>query len=795
MNTGKMERRTERQERGQRDCARRLTVRGLVQGVGFRPFVYRLARREGVRGDVSNSLEGVRIRAYFRDEKHLDRFVELLRSEAPPAARIWEVKVEPLPPEERTAKGPEGFSILPSDARTPGITQVSPDIAVCEACLRDMKEQPHRRDYPFVNCTLCGPRFTIITDLPYDRSHTTMAPFEMCDRCRAEYEDVNDRRFHAQPVACNDCGPHYRTEGAKEVITDLRVILRGVARELLMGGRVAIKGMGGYFLACDATCEAAVQQLRASKVREDKPFAVMFRDLDTLRQYAEVSPEEEEELFSWRRPVVIVEASGENRLAPSVSMGFPTIGALLPYMPFHYLLFEELPLPALVFTSGNLSGEPIVIDDEEARRRLGPVTDMVVSYNRRIHNRVDDSVVFFERGVRRVVRRSRGFAPAPVPMPFRVDGIFAGGAELVNCFCLGKEDQAIMSQHIGDLKNYDTYAFYREAAVRLMRLFRVEPQLGVCDLHPDYLSTRFVKEQGWPVTEVQHHHAHLAAVMAEHGITGKVVGAVFDGTGLGDDGRIWGGEFLVGDLTGYHRAAHLRYMPMPGGDKAALQPWRMALASLYETFGLETVHLDLPIVRRAEKEGTLYPILEMIRKGINTPLTSSAGRLFDAVAALTGVCTESTFHAEAPMRLEAAADPGIRKSYPWEWKDDEISLVPAFEAMVRELKKGRSPASIAGKFHRTMAEMIIQTLLELADTYGVGRVVLAGGTFQNRILLRLVENRLEKKGLQVLVPREFPVNDGSIALGQLAVAGKRRAEGMSEGTVGEQEAKSRNGTK
>ena len=751
----------------------KIRIRGLVQGVGFRPFVYRLATEEGLTGTVENGVEGVRIVVCDVEEEHLRRFAERLRREAPPAARIWEVEI--LPPEEGRGCPADGtFHILPSTADDTGITQVSPDIAVCDDCLRDMKRQLHRLDYPFINCTNCGPRFTIVTDLPYDRANTTMQVFEMCDVCRAEYEDVHDRRFHAQPVACNRCGPHYTLWQEGGGTEDLSRILKKTSEILMAGGLVAVKGLGGYFLACDATCESAVRRLREAKMREGKPFAVMFRDVEAVRRFARLPAAAEAELTSWRRPVVLLQAEGE-ATAPSVSMGFPTVGAILPYMPFHYLLFEQLPLPALVFTSGNLSDEPIVIDDAEARSRLGPVTDAVLTYNRRIHNRTDDSVVRFVRGRRRVLRRSRGFAPAPVIMPFPVDNILATGAELVNCFCLGREDQAIMSQHIGDLKNYETYAFFTESVERMTRLFRVEPSLVACDLHPDYLSTRYAQETGLPLTAVQHHHAHVAAVMAEHGLTEKVIGVSFDGTGLGDDGHIWGGEFLVCDLAGYRRITHLGYVPMPGGDRAVMQPWRMALAYLYHAFGEEMAGLPLPVVEKAGREGFLDPVMTMIRQEINAPLTSSAGRLFDAVAALTGICTTSTFHAEAPMRLEAAATEGEKGVYPWE-RTGTVDMTPLIRAVVSDIRKKVSPAIIAARFHNTLMEMITMVTEEIREAAGIGKVVLTGGAFQNSILLAGTEEMLEKKGFEVFRPLEFPVNDGGIALGQLAVAGWRKME-------------------
>ncbi len=747
-----------------------IRIRGLVQGVGFRPFVYRLATRKGLTGTVENGVDGVRIVVRMNGTVSMEQFLKDLRREAPPAARIWQVEYRPVAGERIPD---DAFRILPSRADAPGITQVSPDIAVCEECLRDMKEQPHRRDYPFVNCTNCGPRFTIITDLPYDRVHTTMAEFEMCPQCRSEYEDVEDRRFHAQPVACRRCGPHYTLWQGDERTDDLPEILERSAGLLSAGGILAVKGMGGYFLACDATDEEAVARLRRAKKREGKPFAVLFRDLAAVKAFARVSGEEEAELTGWRRPIVLLEARGR-KTAPSVSMGFPTVGAMLPYMPFHYLLFEKLDLQALVLTSGNLSDEPIVIDDDEALRRLAPVTDGVLTYNRRIHNRVDDSVVHFVRGHRRALRRSRGFAPAPVPLPFSVDNILATGAELVNTFCLGREDQAIMSQHIGDLKNYETWAFFTESVERLTRLFRVEPSLVACDLHPDYLSTRYARETGLPLVQVQHHHAHVAAVMAEHGITEPVIGVPFDGTGLGDDGHIWGGEFMVCDLEEYRRYSHLEYVPMPGGDKAVLQPWRMALSYLYKLYGERMRDLRLPVVEKARQEKTLEPVITMIRQGINSPLTSGAGRLFDAVAALTGICPVSTFHAEAPMRLEAAVTKSEKGTYPWEQEAGTIRMMPALRRIVRDLEEQVSPGVIAARFHNTLAGMITDVTVQIREETGLEKVVLSGGTFQNRILLAATEEQLERKGFEVLRPLEFPVNDGGIALGQLAVAGARR---------------------
>ncbi len=742
-------------------------IEGLVQGVGFRPFIYRLAGRHGVKGSVENSNDGVWIRAQVKGGD-IKPFLAAIEREAPPASRIWKISTQ-------KTGGPEytDFRIISSSDRSTDITQVSPDIAVCADCLMDMKKQPNRLDYPFVNCTNCGPRFSIIMDLPYDREKTTMRVFTMCSSCRREYEDVNDRRFHAQPVACSVCGPQYTLWEGKKKTEKLRKVLRSVARTLLNGGVVAIKGVGGYFLACDATCEGAVRRLRKAKLREGKPFAVMFRDIETVKDYARVTPDEEEELLSWRRPIVLLQHDGKRNLAWSVSMGFSTTGVMLPYMPFHYLLFELMPLPALVLTSGNLSDEPIITNDAEALRKLGPVTDAVLTYNREIHNRVDDSVMFVANNVPRMIRRSRGIAPAPVPLPFDAEGILATGAELVNCFCVGKDRQAIMSQHIGDLKNLETWEFYIEAIARFKKLFRVNPSLVACDLHPDYLSTRYAMETGLPVIQVQHHHAHIAAVMAEQGLEEKVIGVAFDGTGLGDDGHIWGGEFLVCDYSGYERITHLDYLPLPGGDKAVLQPWRMALAYLYKIYGEEMADLDLPVIEFARIENKLFPVMQMISQKINTPLTSAMGRLFDAVAALTGVCMNSGFHAEAPMRLESVAVTEEKGRYEWQAKDT-IDVSPMIREIVKEITQGTYAGIIAAKFHHTITDIIIKTCEKIREETGINRVVLSGGAFQNRILLENSERMLKEKDFRVFHPVEFPVNDGGIALGQLAVAANKR---------------------
>jgi len=744
-----------------------ITVSGLVQGVGFRPFIYRLASESGLEGWVLNTNENVRI-GIRADQASVDRFLDQVRQQAPPASEIGTIGVETAPQEDFY-----GFRILGSEDHSGAVTRVSPDIAVCEDCLQDMKKQARRLDYPFLNCTNCGPRFTIIKDLPYDRERTTMQGFTMCPACNKEYLDVLDRRFHAQPTACSVCGPEYTLVMGRERIGGTREIISTTADLIDDGGIVAIKGLGGFFMACDALNQEAVKRMRDSKHREGKPFAVMFSDLKAAGRFCEISDTEASLLSSWRRPIVILQA--KNGLAPSVSNGFTTIGTMLPYMPFHYLLFGQLKTRVIVLTSGNLAEEPIIIGNQQAEEVLGPVSDAVVHYNRDVHNRCDDSVAMVVRDQSRVLRRSRGYVPNPVYTEISVEGIFAAGAELVNTFCLGKGNQAIMSQHIGDLKNFETLSFYRETVDRYRALFRLEPALVACDLHPDYLSTKYARELGLPTLGVQHHHAHIVSVMAEHGVAEPVIGVSFDGTGLGDDQRIWGSEFLVCDLAGYRRHAHLEYMPMPGGDMATREPWRMAISYLHGTYGREMLDMDLPFLKKLNLV-KVEQVLQAIEKNINCPLTSGAGRLFDAAAALLDLCSFSSFHAEAPMRLENIVHPAEAQTYPFD-EATEISMAPAFRAMVDEVLGGVDVGLISAKFHNTIAGIILNGVRKISLETGIRTVALSGGTFQNRYLSSRVESGLLDARFRVLLPRQLPPNDGGIALGQLVIAAKRREMG------------------
>ncbi len=741
-----------------------IEVKGLVQGVGFRPFIYRLANEYKMQGWVRNTNENVLICINSKEDVFL-KFVSDITKKAPPASGIASIEYQVIETQECY-----DFRIIRSRDISEEITEVSPDIAVCEDCLNDMQSQEHRINYPLINCTNCGPRFTIIRELPYDRANTTMAGFGMCERCGTEYEDPGDRRFHAQPVACNNCGPEYELIVKGDHIRGISNIINKTAYLIDDGKIVAIKGQGGFHLACDALREEAVASLRKSKFREGKPFAVMFRDSEVLKEFAVVGSSEEKELKSWRRPIVILKA--KRPLAYSVSAGLNTIGCMLPYMPFHYQLFNRLKTPVIVLTSGNLTDDPIIINKEKAIKVLEPVTNGILDYNRDIYNRTDDSVMMVIDDIPRMLRRSRGYVPNPVRVTLDVDGILATGAELVNCFCLGRRKDAILSQHIGDLKNYETYAFYIETLEHFKKIFRLKPELIAYDMHPDYLSTRYATGTGIKGIAVQHHHAHIASVMAEHGLDEKVIGISFDGTGFGDDGNIWGSEFLVCDLADYIRYTHFEYKKMPGGDAVTNEPWRMAVSYLYSLTGEGFVDMNLPFLRNIDSEN-LKIILRMLKDNLNTPLTSGAGRLFDAVAALLNICTQSAFHAEAPMRLESAITEGVIEYYPYT-SDSDLVFNETIRSIIEDIQKGIPEGIVSAKFHNTIIHVVETTVKKIRQETDLNKVVLSGGTFQNRYLLSKLEPALNNSGFKVYANSRVPSNDGGIALGQLIIAARRR---------------------
>ena len=748
-------------------------IDGLVQGVGFRPFIYRLATEMQLSGMVGNRNDGVFIKIRG-SENDLRNFENRIRKESPPAACIHSISIHKSEPELL-----DDFRIIESKNTSEEITGVSPDIAVCADCLEDMERQIHRKDYPFINCTNCGPRFSIIKELPYDRHFTSMEPFRMCKSCNSEYTDVADRRFHAQPIACNVCGPVYRMISGKEVLYSLDDILNELSEGIASGKVYALKGTGGFHLMCDAWNQAAVLRIREIKKRDAKPFAIMASGISEIKENAEVDENEERLLQSWQRPIVLLKSIG--RLAGAVSNGLNKVGVMLPYMPFHYLMFKKLKTQHLVLTSGNITDEPILIGNEEASSVFGNSVDGIIDYNREIYNRADDSVCIVVNEKPMILRRSRAFTPQPVFLNLQVEGIFAAGAELVNSFCIGKAKQAIMSQYIGDLKNLETLSFYEETYRRFEKLFRFKPRLVAMDMHPDYLSSRFASDLSEkhhiPLVKIQHHHAHIASVMASHQLDTEVIGVSFDGTGMGDDGKIRGAEFLAADLVDFERLLHFEEIPLPGGDRASIECWRMAVSYLYRVFGEELFALDLPLFRSIE-ENKVSGIVQLIEKRINSPMVSSAGRLFDAVSSIIGLAHYNSFQAEAAMRLEASINPFEKRRYDFDLSGESISFTPTIKQIVADCQQGIGPDDIAAKFHNTIVEVVVDSCMNLAKERANKIIVLSGGTFQNHFLSAAVEKRLSAAGLKVYLPKSVPVNDQGIALGQLAIAAKRHSSGL-----------------
>jgi hydrogenase maturation protein HypF len=758
---------------------REISVRGIVQGVGFRPFVYALARRRGLAGLVRNDAEGVHIEAEGPTEE-LDLFLREIREEAPPLAVVEAVSWRPLVLREEGA-----FRIEESREGARRRALISPDVATCSECLAEVFDPSNRRHrYPFTNCTNCGPRFTITRSVPYDRAMTTMSHFEMCPECQREYDDPADRRFHAQPNACPLCGP--RTKLLDRFGHELRgkpedPILRA-ARMLRGRAVVAIKGLGGYHLACDPFDEKTVRTLRGRKVRQDKPFALMARNLDQVRQLCEVTPEEEALLTSPARPIVLLERLDGCGVAEEVAPRQGTLGVMLAYTPLHHVLLQDAGIP-LVMTSGNNSDEPIAYRDEEALEQLGEIADYFLAHDRPIHMRCDDSVVRIVGGEEYQVRRSRGYAPAPLRV---AEGFgrhtLACGGELKNTFCVAKDRHVFPSHHVGDLENYETLRSFREGVEHYCRLFDVQPELVAYDLHPEYLSTKYAREleeSGLPAVGVQHHHAHVASCLADNERPGdeRVIGVALDGTGYGTDGAVWGGEFFEGSIeTGFARRARLEYVPLPGGAAAIRQPWRMALACLIPHRGEEdTARLPLAVVREAGEQNVRL-VARLIERGLNTPPTSSAGRLFDAVAALVGVpgSRRTTYEGQAAIELELAAEGPADHGYPFRLRPEGEGWVVETRGIVggvvEDLLAGREAGEISSRFHRTVAEVVVAGCEEIRAAGGASAVALSGGTFQNLLLLHQVVELLSGKGFEVYRHRRVPTNDGGIALGQAVLA-------------------------
>ena len=749
----------------------RFRITGAVQGVGFRPFVYRLAHELGISGWVKNDTQGVLIEACANFQT-LEIFENALRDRAPVAARI---KVIIRQAAARSATE-SGFRILDSDLSGAKTAQILPDLATCADCLGEIFDPTDRRYlYPFTNCTNCGPRFSIIERLPYDRPNTTMKQFAMCDRCLAEYEDPANRRFHAQPNACPDCGPRLEwlnERGMKSAAG--RDALIAAATALRQGRVVAVKGLGGFHLMVDARNNEAIRLLRERKHREEKPLALMVPSMDAVKIDCEVTPTEERILLSPESPIVLLRRRSDSKqIAPLVAPRNPYLGAMLPYTPLHHILLRELGFP-VVATSGNLSDEPICTDEREALERLGGIVDAFLVHNRPIARPMDDSIVRVIAGRETVLRRARGFAPRPLTIPEPGNPILAVGAHLKNTVALAHRDAVLISQHIGDLGTFQSGETFRKAVDTLEELYETKPMKVACDMHPDYLSTKYARELRLPTLAVQHHHAHIAACMAENDLDGQVLGVAWDGAGYGTDGTIWGGEFLLATRKDFHRVAHMRQFRLLGGEPAIREPRRAAIGALYEVMGdalFERTDLA-PIAEFTPPE--LAVLKSMLHHGLNSPLTSSAGRLFDIAASLIGLRQISTFEGQAAMELEFAIASGTAESYPFRLEDSGscviVNWAPIFECVLDDRRKAVEPGLISANFHNTMVEIIVA----VAKRIGEPRVVLSGGCFQNVYLTERAVRRLAEEGYVPHWHRVIPPNDGGIAFGQAVVAAASR---------------------
>ncbi|MDR3741264.1 MAG: carbamoyltransferase HypF [Terracidiphilus sp.] len=764
---------------GQQRIRRAVLVQGVVQGVGFRPFVYRLATEEQLAGSIGNDTDGVTIELEGPPAR-IDAFLVRLRQELPPLARIDGVVVRDIP-----VVGEKEFRIVSSQVKGQVSTGIPADAATCPDCLRELLDPSDRRyRYPFLNCTNCGPRFTITRRIPYDRPQTSMARFKMCAACQAEYDDPLNRRFHAQPNACSVCGPQVWLESASGMrIETADAVTEGIER-LLAGEVAAIKGIGGFHLCVDATNETAVGRLRERKHRYGKPLAVMVRDLDAARELCTLTPEEEDLLRTPARPIVLARSRDANCIAPSVAPGIPWLGVYLPYAPLQHLLFADVRVRALVMTSANLSEEPIAIDNEEARARLGSIADVFLMHDREILQRCDDSVAAIVDGAPQLVRRARGYVPLSVPLPVEVPPLLAVGGHLKNVFTLARGRSAYQSQHLGDLENLTGLEFFEHSLAHLMHTFEVEPEFVAHDLHPGYLSTTWAQEwaarRGLPTYAVQHHHAHVVACMAENGLAGSAIGLSLDGTGYGTDGHIWGGEVLEARLDGFVRLAHLSFMPMPGGEAAIREPWRMALGALHGA-GIDSADA-CRLVGAKEHDGRL--LLRMMERGINTPSTSSCGRLFDAAAAIVLGRRVVDYEAQAAIELEGIAvdEPDV-EPYPTEIIAPDgsanspatIRTSPLWSALIRDLSSGVPGARIAAHFHAGVANAFVQAAIHARTTTGISQVVMSGGCMHNRRLARLLREGLEREGFAVFAHRSVSPGDGGLSYGQAVVAAAMRS--------------------
>jgi hydrogenase maturation protein HypF len=773
----------------------KIHITGIVQGVGFRPFVFSQAVHQGLTGWVCNTSAGVDIEVNG-EPVAINMFIQSLKTDAPPLARIDSLDFQQIPIHPY-----ETFEIIQSKSVSDAFQPISPDISICPDCLRELFDPTDRRyRYPFINCTNCGPRLTIIDDIPYDRPQTTMRDFKMCPDCLVEYTDPYNRRFHAQPIACPECGPQVWLEDKTIIDKPPKPKASGdeailaVQKLLLMGRIVAIKGLGGFHLACDATNPKAVAELRQRKLRVDKPFALMMADIHMVKEHCVISEADLLLLESRERPIVILDRKVGSPISQKVAPKQNTIGVMLPYSPLHYLLFASpddktsssskikgFSMPPLVMTSGNLSEEPIAFDNQDARDRLSSLADAFLMHDRPIRTRCDDSVMRTYQGASFPLRRSRGYAPFPVYLSIPSPQILAVGAELKNTFCIARDRYAFLSHHIGDMENYETYQSFQESISRYESLFRIKPEALAYDLHPNYLATRYALERAdreeLPAYGVQHHHAHIASCMLENSLPAgkKVLGVAFDGTGYGEDGTIWGGEFLLADYRSFTRVSHLRYIPLPGGDTAIRKPARIALAYLWSS-NLAWDDSLFPYNAISAEERSI--LKSQLKLKINTPLTSSMGRFFDAVASLCGIRQVVNYEAQAAIEFETLADPNEHAEYHFNielannqnGKGSQIDTTPLIQELLEDMNHGVQVSIISARFHNTIARMVCEVCKQIREEYGVNQVVLSGGVWQNITLLHLTQELLSQDNFQVYIHHQVPTNDGGLALGQLAVA-------------------------
>ncbi len=762
-----------------------IKINGIVQGVGFRPFVYNLACSCHINGWVNNFSGGVYIEAEGTEED-MKTFLRRLKDEAPPLSFMDTFFVE-----SREPAGYSCFEIRKSSSENACEAYISADISVCDNCLKEMNDPNNSRyRYPFINCTNCGPRFTITAGIPYDRANTTMSTFPMCEECAKEYRDPSDRRFHAQPVACSKCGPSLSLLDANGKQISQGSEIETTVELLIKGNIIAIKGLGGYHLACDAKNDRAIGELRKRKHRDRKPFALMAKNIEVVQKYCFVNDQESIILQSVKKPIVLLDRKLETELVIDlISPDNDKIGIMLPYTPLHHLLFDS-ELELLVMTSGNISSEPIYYRDNEAISGLYKIADYFLTNDRDIYIRTDDSVTSVFRDKECIIRRSRGYVPFPIDITAVVKtfgvssgcipSVLACGGELKNTFCITKGNKAFISHHIGDLENIETLVSYETGIEHFKTIFSITPEVIAFDKHPDYLSTKYADNlEGITKFSIQHHHAHIASCMVENNLTGKVIGVAFDGTGYGNDGHIWGGEFFVGDYSGFERQAHFEYVPLPCGEAGIKEPWRMALSYLIQIFGEASIPYNLPFLSGIAPEKTNI-VLQQISKQINSPLTSSVGRLFDAVSALIGLCSVIEYEGQAAIRLEKYASAMGISLYPYEiittGSINQISVKQMIAAIVQDVLNGRDISQISGTFHRTVSQITVDICRLLRDKFDISQVALSGGVFQNRMLLGLTIDNLEANGFCVYTNSKVPTNDGGISLGQVAIALRKYME-------------------